>query len=684
MDACPDASGKVTVESDVDSTVQVTGKPGTGGYVRSHFVYERYLDDDAHLVWGPDGSSSNMRIAMGGTENGQSQQVDLTTGWERGGTGIFSNHHESGFSIFRMEEVERTRKMVESAQLLQTLMAEVMLRGMKQAPQESGRCILLDASSTPSRRTGVKPSTSFDVVAAPRVKSDGSVPGGSVRATLSGGESLTREGEKLAPDAQYTYTAPAKKDQVASIAFEARSRRGVGRASLAFDTRDRQAYRIKGGQNDFVADTVVCSLGQPFNIPSSAGLVMHMSGGDGGGTWTLSGQAAGVTYIRQGHLHAVTGWRGRRRAAGSQGDVRDRLADGALLGLGRTGLFGHTRRGRLRSGHRDTGNAGRSVGKLAEHTVDVAVPARHGTAPACVRLLSAIPIIGSRKRDSSMPSALGAARRRRLARGFSWQWTCRRAGTGRLPEQPPIIYIFRAPRSPTRTRSTHDPDRAHAFPMVHACLLGTALALGLTACGEKATPSEPDAAATSTAPATPATAAASPAAPSPAPALTFNEGPDVCFRAVADALAPATLVSEITSSFDADGKLQVCTVDYQNPADARKLVGQQLDLATGKFGAPYDIELTVSGDAASFRLEDYLMVPLSKVDAAALSGTIEGLKPSLDPVYSSYRWNGVRLWKRRAPSVTCTRCGWTWKAALPPTTSRTTATHRCRWTASRS
>ncbi|WP_372016702.1 hypothetical protein [Pseudoxanthomonas sp. 10H] len=296
MDACPDASGKVTVESDVDSTMQVAGKPGTGGYVRSHFVYERYLDDDAHLVDGPDGSSSNLRISLGGTENGRDQSLDLTTGWTRGGTELFTEHGHSGFSIFRMDEAQRAMKMVESAQLLQTLMAEVMLRGMKQAPWESGRCIRLDARSTPSKRSGAKPSTSFDVVAAPRVKADGSMPGGSVRATLDGGQSLARDGEKLAPDARYAYVAPSKKDQSASIAFEARSKRGVGRATLAFDTKEQQAYRIAGGQNDFVANTVACSLGRPFDIPSSAGMVMHMSGGEGGGSWTLSGHAAGVAW----------------------------------------------------------------------------------------------------------------------------------------------------------------------------------------------------------------------------------------------------------------------------------------------------------------------------------------------------------------------------------------------------
>ena len=174
---------------------------------------------------------------------------------------------------------------------------------------------------------------------------------------------------------------------------------------------------------------------------------------------------------------------------------------------------------------------------------------------------------------------------------------------------------------------------------VRNCLLGTAVALALSACGNNAdTP-----AATAADAATDATSAPAVAAPpAQAQALTFADGPDVCFRAVADALDPATPVSEITSAFDDEGRLEVCTVDYQNPADERKLVGQRLDPATGTFGEPYDIELSVSGDAASFRLADYL-VPLSQVDAAALAETIEGLKPSLEPVYSSYRWTRVRL-----------------------------------------
>lgn len=59
-------------------------------------------------------------------------------------------------------------------------------------------------------------------------------------------------------------------------------------------------WRIRGGQNDFHADTVVCTLAKPFDLPSSAGITMHMSGGARGGTYTVSGVAAGVTWSGNG------------------------------------------------------------------------------------------------------------------------------------------------------------------------------------------------------------------------------------------------------------------------------------------------------------------------------------------------------------------------------------------------
>lgn len=299
MEACPDASGKLTVTSDIDSSVKATGKAGTGGYVRSHFVLERFLDDDAHLKpMDKGGSTANMRLQMGGFENYEGQHMEMTRGWGSDGQETFDLAEHSGFSIFRLDEARRAGDLSRGALLIQTMMAEIMLRGIgsKQAPWETGRCVTLKPETTPGKRSGVKPSTSFQVTAAPRAKSDGAPTGGTVKATLTGGSSLTQDGAKVPADAQYTYVAPDQKDQTAGIAFEARSKRGVGRATLAFDTKQRQAYRVRGGQNDFRANVVVCSLGEPFDIKSTVGITMHMSGGLSGGSFTTTGQAAGVTW----------------------------------------------------------------------------------------------------------------------------------------------------------------------------------------------------------------------------------------------------------------------------------------------------------------------------------------------------------------------------------------------------
>lgn len=290
-DACPDAQGKITVVSDIDSSVRVTGKEGTGGYVHSRFVYERWLDDDAQLMQGSDGSSSRMDLKMGGYENYASQHVDISAGWKRGGGEIFENRMEKGFSIFRPEEVQRTQQLMQGAQLIQTLFAEMMLRGSgKQAPWETGRCVELKPTSTPTKRKSAKPSTHYEVEAAPRAKSDGAPAGGTVTATLSGGSSLQPASGKVPADAKYAYTGPAKKDEAATITFEARSKRGVGRATLEFDTKEQHAYRITVFPGcSGVSGKDVCDLAKPFAIEGrgcAGGAVSRMAftpSGAGGG-----------------------------------------------------------------------------------------------------------------------------------------------------------------------------------------------------------------------------------------------------------------------------------------------------------------------------------------------------------------------------------------------------------------
>lgn len=293
MDACPDPQGRVSVTVEVDSQVGLTGKPGTGGYVRSEYKAERYLDDDAQLRTDAEGAASELRIRMGGYENGDGQHVDITTGTARGGQPIFEHHAEQGFSIFRPDEVQRTKDLLAAAEWLHVLMAEAMLRGMGSggSPWESGRCVELKVASDPAKRKGIRPNTAFDLLATPRAKADGKQTGGNIVATLDGGESLLPASGKVRADAHYQYAGPAKKDEKSTIAFEARSKRGVGRAVLEFDTKQGRSYRITGLGTCNTSHTV-CDVDQPFSFPVCGGTMQHTPTSDRGGTHSFEHSGA--------------------------------------------------------------------------------------------------------------------------------------------------------------------------------------------------------------------------------------------------------------------------------------------------------------------------------------------------------------------------------------------------------
>ncbi|RZL29301.1 MAG: hypothetical protein EOP64_01555 [Sphingomonas sp.] len=180
------------------------------------------------------------------------------------------------------------------------------------------------------------------------------------------------------------------------------------------------------------------------------------------------------------------------------------------------------------------------------------------------------------------------------------------------------------------------------------CLLATAT-LGLSACGKgnNATTGAADVTANH------AGTAGTSDAPAVA-ALNISQGPDVCFRAIAKHLGPDAKVSEINSFFSSgkdidssddepQGQLTVCSVQYQDPADPRKLLGTSLNVRTGEFAAPSPVDITVSGgDAAAFKLADYV-TPLAQVNAAGLAPFMAAQKDAMSKIYSRFAWSGVRL-----------------------------------------
>ena len=297
IDACPDPEGKLTVTLNVDSQMSVVGQAGVGGHVRSEFKLERFLDNDAHLIQDNGGSTASMTMSAGGTVGGKPQSFDVRMGYGRQpGSGYEDFGDHSGFSIFHMDEVKHAAQLAEQSFLYLQMVAEMMLRGVGQGggPWESGRCVELKVTSSPGKRKGIRPSTAFDLEAIPRARSDGAPAGGTVTATLSGGASLQPAGGKVPADAKYAYAGPDKKNEEATIAFEARSKRGVGRATLEFDTKRPQAYTAAGGLDAFHGTGTICNLADTFTISGGGNTVTFTPSDETGGSYRYQGNMGGI------------------------------------------------------------------------------------------------------------------------------------------------------------------------------------------------------------------------------------------------------------------------------------------------------------------------------------------------------------------------------------------------------
>ena len=92
---------------------------------------------------------------------------------------------------------------------------------------------------------------------------------------------------------RYSYAAPDEKNQSASIAFESRSKRGVGKATLEFDTKSVRAYNIQGGAKAFSGSGKICDLSQSFSINGSGVSMTFSPSSEQGGSYNYSGNMSG-------------------------------------------------------------------------------------------------------------------------------------------------------------------------------------------------------------------------------------------------------------------------------------------------------------------------------------------------------------------------------------------------------
>ena len=136
-------------------------------------------------------------------------------------------------------------------------------------------------------------------------------------------------------------------------------------------------------------------------------------------------------------------------------------------------------------------------------------------------------------------------------------------------------------------------------------------------------------------------------------ALSLADGTDVCFDAVEERLGSDVKIAELTTDISLGSEIEArdtepagtvtnCTVQYQDPSDPRKLLALSMAATPGQFGEPMPVEISVTGDAASFNLED-MLIPLGEVNASGLNQTLSSLEPKVAERFEPYGWEYIRF-----------------------------------------
>lgn len=272
---CPDKDGKFDGKATVDVTVS---KGAASQRTTIDVTMTGALSDDAKLAE----LAIDYRAQAGRSSGGRGEFIDLSGAATFGSTpsGVTVNRSGGTVSDALRSEAQLTGNMY-------ALLAGIELIRMSEEGWASGRCVQLNASATPGP-TGLEPSATSTITAEPRSKIDGGPTGGKVTSTLSaGGVSVDPAGTPVSADATFTYLAPDEPKAGGTVDLESRSRRGIAKASITFDTAAPASYQIVGGLEDFQVNEAVCDINAPFTLTSGVG-TMQLSGGLSG-TYEFSG-----------------------------------------------------------------------------------------------------------------------------------------------------------------------------------------------------------------------------------------------------------------------------------------------------------------------------------------------------------------------------------------------------------
>ena len=275
---CPDASGRVVAEGSMAASAT---KGGVGHRFNYKAGVQVQVDDNAEVA--------------STTKTFNAEQGDAGPGGEKYVT--VSGDANGGYEVTQSPG-DLPPGYLQQSISMGMVMSHLLATSLVQAAEKrwkSGACVTL-APTVSDGPTGLRPGASVTITAAPRSVIDGGPAGGTVTANLTAGLSgVEPSGTKVKADASFTYTAPPEAKQTGDVALEARSRRGVAKASLHFDTYPL-SFAAEGGGGDFKGTGVICDLREPFTISGSGLTLSFVPSDQTRGSYTLSGKAAGVTW----------------------------------------------------------------------------------------------------------------------------------------------------------------------------------------------------------------------------------------------------------------------------------------------------------------------------------------------------------------------------------------------------
>ncbi|GIH03663.1 hypothetical protein Rhe02_17300 [Rhizocola hellebori] len=283
---CPDANGRFEASAKVDVSVTKSGG-STGQKGTLDLAITGQADDDAKLA----STDTEYRMQFADFANSKGGFVEVS--------GAMGDTKVRSATLTRSGG-KANSSMQESAVGFGSLFSMIVASSVALAAEkgwQSGNCVSLKPTVSPGPK-GMKPGATSTINAAPRSRIDGGPVGGSVKATLAGGgASVKPDGSKVNADATFTYTAPDAPDKTGTVALEARSRRGVAKASIDFDTK-RGGYVASGGTQVKVSGTVN-DLTAPFTLQGKGtgfDVVYSYTPASGtGGTYTYTGSGSGVS-----------------------------------------------------------------------------------------------------------------------------------------------------------------------------------------------------------------------------------------------------------------------------------------------------------------------------------------------------------------------------------------------------